>query len=411
MPWSVDRPDPVWVKTDADASRLLEKLSRVDIIAIDTETTGLDIVRDQIEFWSLSTGDDRYFMQRKMLGNFRKLFADRDKTWLGTHVKYDTHMLANAGIELRGDLVCTLVMDRLLNPDNDHGLKEVYEREFDERVLSFGEVFFPRDKKGKPYKPKNKPLIDVMRQAWNDRPDDVIDYSTLDAWMSFRVFRRLQEYLDEISTWRGESLLDLYYRFEVPFTRVLFNMERRGIEVDTEYLKSLRPKIEQEQEKVKKNLAKAAGQFINPSSPQQLQHLLFDKLGLPVIKRTKGGGPSTDISVLEEYAAAGVTEAKLIIRHRKLGKILGTYVDGMLELVVNGRIHGSFNQHVTETARLSSTNPNLQLEVVKPCELLERPEDRVPTAWLETTSATGLTRTRYATYHAVCSMDNQQPST
>lgn len=360
MAWSVDRPDPVWIKTDADASRLLEKLTRVDLIAVDTETTGLDIIRDQIEFFSLSTGDDRYFMQRRMLGNFRKLFEDPDKTWVGTHTKYDAHMLANAGIQLRGDIICTLVMDRLLNPDNDHGLKEVYEREFDERVLSFGEVFFPKNSKGRPQKPKNKSLIEIMRQAWSERPDDVVDYSTLDAWMSFRVYRRLEEYLDEISTWRGESLLDLYYRFEVPFTKILFRMERRGIQIDTQYLESLRPKIVEEQDKVKKLLAKAAGQIVNPDSPLQLQHLFFKKLGLPVIKRTKGGAPSTDIHVLEEYAAAGVKEAALVIRHRKLGKILGTYVDGMLALVINGRIHGSFNQHVTETARLSSTNPNLQ---------------------------------------------------
>jgi DNA polymerase-1 len=360
MGWSLDRPDAIRIDTPRDVAMLKEKLSHHMEAAIDTETTGLNIAQDRVIFWSLSTGDDRYFLEARHLEDFKAVFRDKRRTWIGTHTKYDAHMLANMGLPLAGDLFCTLVMDRLLNPDNQHGLKEVYEREFDEKMATFGETFYPTGKSGKPYKPKGQSLQQIILDAWDKVPDRVVDYASLDAWGSYRVFRRLRDYLGEETTWRGESMWDLYLDFEVPFTKVLYSMERRGMQIDIPYLESLKPQIEKEMSKVKRKLAKAAGQTININSPPQLRGLFFDRLQLKPLRRTPGGEPSTDVASLEIFAKQGCKEAKYVLRYRKLSKIISTYIEGIIAKCVKGRIHGSFNQHVADTARLSSSEPNLQ---------------------------------------------------
>lgn len=360
MGWTLDRPEAVEIKTPEDISRLKEKLSNCFEASIDTETTGINIATSQPIFWSLSTGDDRYFLRDVHLPEFREVFRDKRRTWIGTHTKFDAHMLANAGCPLAGEFFCTLVMDRLLNPDNQHGLKEVYEREFDEKMATFGETFYPRNKSGNPYKPKGETLQETIYKAWDAVPEKVIDYASLDAWGSYRVFKRLRKYLKAETTWRGQSMWDLYLDFEVDFTRVLYTMERRGMQIDEPYLESLRPKIEKEMGKVKRQLAKSAGQPININSPMQLRGLFFDKLKLKPLRRTPGGDPSTDVSTLNAFASQGCKEAELVLRYRKLSKIIGTYVDGILDRCVKGRVHGSFNQHVADTSRLSSSEPNLQ---------------------------------------------------
>jgi len=340
---------------------LRDRFEATHMAAIDTETTGLDIVRDEIMFWSLSFGDDRWFLDRKYLWEFEKVWADKRRTWIGTNTKYDAHMMANAGCDLAGDFIDTLVMDRLLNPDNDHGLKEVYEREFDEKMATFGETFYPLGPSGKPYRPKGQSLEQIMWKAWDERPEKVVDYASLDAWGSYRVYKRLRKYLRTLVTWRGISLWDIFCDFELPFTRVLYDMERRGMQIDTAYLESLIPKIEKEQGKVKKQLAKAAGQIVNPNSPKQLIDLFIYKLGLPVLGKTKGGDPQMSEAVLSKYVKMGAKEAEHVLRFRKLGKILGTYVLGLLNAAdMYGRVHGTFKQHRADTSRLSSADPNLQ---------------------------------------------------
>jgi len=362
--WTLTRPDPIWVRTPKQVSKLKRKLANKLEAAIDTETTGLTIAGkepDSVLFWSLSTGDDRYFFERGMLYEFEEVFHDKRRTWIGTHTKFDAHMLANCGIRLSGDWLCTLVMDRLLNPDNPHGLKEVYEREFEERMATFGETFYPRNVNDKPFKPKGEPLATTMMKAWDAVPDRVIDYASLDAWGSYRVYRRLRDYLKDETTWRGESLWDLYLDFEVPFTRILYNCERVGTQINAPYLESLKIPMQKEMDKVEKQLAKIAGTRVNPKSPKQLAVLFFEKLKLKPIKKGKSGAPSTDESVLNVFAALGIKEAQLVLRHRKIAKIQGTYVEGILnKLDKHNRLHGTLNQHVADTARLSSNEPNMQ---------------------------------------------------
>lgn len=393
--WSLDRPDPIHIETPGQVAWLKEKLQHHDLLAIDTETTGLDIARDTVVFWSLSCGDDRYFLERHMLDEFRKVLEDPKKAWIGSQIKYDANVLANSGIKLGGDYFCTLTMDRLLDPNERHGLKEAYQRLFGERMATFGETFYPRNKKGKPEKPKARKgmpapaMYEILQTAFAQNPKKVIDYASMDAWSVFRLFNALKDRLEDITAWNGYSLWDIFLYCEVPFTKVLFNMERRGFAIDTDYLHGLEPQIEEELNDIEKKINQESGRMININSRDQIAILLFEDRGNEVIKNTPSGKPSTDGAVLKELANKGDSVAKLIVKHRELSKLLGTYVKGLAKFVTaQGRIHTTLNQHVVDTSRLSSSDPNLQLEVVKLCELLEPPKGQSTTTWLETASVT-----------------------
>jgi DNA polymerase-1 len=345
---------------------LKEKLAHFDLLAIDTETTGLDINRATVVFWSLSTGDDRYFLESKMLEEFRPVLSDRMMSWVGSQIKYDANILANSGFALEGDLMCTLTMDRLVDPGRPHDLKSSYTREFGEKMATFAETFYPKDSRGKPRKPQKKEMYEILTEVYEQDPGRVVDYASMDAWAVLRLFHRLKENLESTVTWAGHTLWDVFLWFEVPFTRVLYNMERRGIRLDTKYFNEMRPKIVDDIASTEKKLNRLAGTVINPNSNPQIADLLFNKLKLQPIKFTSGGSsgqkkPSVDASVLQHYVDEGIEEAKLILKHRELGKLLGTYVDGLLERKdAKDRIHTTFTQHVADTSRLSSREPNIQ---------------------------------------------------
>mgnify|MGYP001766510822 CR=1 FL=1 len=238
---SLDHPPPTHVRTEAQIRDLLNLLGQVDTAAIDTETTGLKISRDYVIFWSLSTGRDRYFLTHDQLPRFARVFGDPDRTWFGTNTKYDFHMLANSGQVLTGDMFDTLVMDRLVDSGRLLGLKESIEREFDEKVPTFGETFYPRDKKGKFKKPgkrkgmehaptmqeiitstydgsraqaeweeenkarekqKKPPLtLDDLEAKKTEYQQNVVEYATLDAWDAYRLARveRTSTFLGSVS--------------------------------------------------------------------------------------------------------------------------------------------------------------------------------------------------------------------
>lgn len=359
--WSLDRPDPVSIKTPDEIQWLRNKLEDHDLLAIDTETTGLDIARDIVIFWSLSTGDDRYFLERDSLEHFRDVLEDPRKTWIGSQVKYDANVLANSGFELGGGLLCTLTMDRLADPGRPHGLKEAYEREFGERMMTFGETFYPKNSSGKPRKPPKKSMHQILLEAYERDPVTVSDYASLDAWSVYRLYERLREQLEQVHTWYGYSLFDVFTRFEMPFTRVLYDMERRGVLLDLDYLTEIEPTVVAKMKEVGSELNQIAGFLVNPNSTPQLQKLFFENLGLDPIEKTKSGAPSTSKPVLKHFAAEGVKAAKLVLEYRGLGKLLGTYVRGLINRADdNGRVHTTFNQHVADTGRLSSSDPNLQ---------------------------------------------------
>jgi DNA polymerase-1 len=364
--WSLDRPDPVRIKSRESIAALKEKLAKHALIAIDTETTGLNIIKDTVVFWSLSTGDDRYFLERHDLEEFRPILEDPSKSWIGSQIKYDANILKNSGINLTGDLFCTLTMDRLVDPGRRHGLKEAYQREFNERMSSFAETFYPLDKNGKPKKPTAKrgqppiQMYQILLDALEENPNKVIDYASMDAWSVFRLFNKLKHQLEEIYTWNNCSLWDVYLWYEVPFTRVLFNMERRGCAINVDYLKGLVPQINKELDNIRSQLSNMAGYLININSTPQIGEFLL-KRGNPMHAKTPKGEISVKAEVLRELAAGGEEAAVLILRYKELVKLQSTYIKNLVEaLSPSGRVHTTLHQHAADTSRLSSANPPLQ---------------------------------------------------
>ena len=366
LAWGLERPKPTWIKTKSQMEELIRICSKKDILALDTETTGKRIDIDRVIFWSLSTGNDRYFLEADKLRDFRPVFQDPDKYWIGSQIKYDFHMCANSGEDIAGGMMCTLTMDRLVDPDQEHGLKEAYEREFNEKMRSFGETFYPKNKRGQFRKPPKRTMQDIILEGWERDPERVIDYASLDAWGVFRLFKRLKKYLKRVKTCKGYTLWQLFLAYEVPMSRVLYEMERTGCQLDLDYLGEIGPKLTGQLVKINKKLNRMIGQPINPGSTKQLAGLFYGDMGLEPIAWTSGGAsgkksPSLNAAVMEAHAAEGVPEAELILKYREMDKILGTYVTGLVDRADKfGRIHTTFNQHVADTGRLSSSAPNLQ---------------------------------------------------
>lgn len=368
-PLMVERPDWVWVNTPKKIRKLHSLLERTKLIAIDTETTGLDIYKDQALFCTMSTGDNGYFLEEKDLEHFDDIFQNPNHQWVGSQVKYDFNIMANTGHPIAGDLLCTLTMDRMANPIHGvkHGLKECYAREFNEHMPDIGEMFYPRNKWGVPVKPKDKTKPEVLYEAWErGEHDKVINYATLDAYGVLRLFRELRRQLKEVVTYWGPTQYDLFLRWEVPMTRALYEMEREGIQVDVEYLKDLGPQIEARASEILTAVQKKYKQVINLRSGPQVSDLLYNQLGLTPLKMTSGGAsgikkPSVAEGVLLQHANDGVEVAKDIIEYRSLLKTKADYGDKLQGLVDrNNRVHATFNQAEAVTARLSVSKPPLQ---------------------------------------------------
>ena len=356
-------PPVTWVDTPEDFMKFARHVRDTGESALDTETTGLDRSKDYVLFWSACPEENtRYCFSREMLPLWdAELAKNLDIKWYFTNQTYDFAMLLNSGVGVPlGDSYCTLAMDWLLdeNRQGRHGLKETAWDYLELNMREFKEAFKGK-KKGESYHER-------LLRAMDEEFESATSYASLDAWATFRVFHEIKRRLMKEYSMDGMCLWNYFEEVEMPFTRVLHNCCRRGVMVDLGYLEELSPKIEADIVKIQKQLNKIADREINPNSPKQLQYLFFDKLGLKPIKMTKGGTsgnrqPSTDESCLSAWAEDGIEAAELLIRHRELAKMKGTYVDGLSKWVdKNLRIHPTLTQHVTVTGRLSSVDPNLQ---------------------------------------------------
>ena len=258
----------------------------------------------------------------------------------GHNLKFQWVVLKRHGIELKGMAFDPMLASYLLDPGKQtHGLERIAGEYLGEAISSH------EDMTGRGKGQLSFADIDVERAA---------DYACCDAETSFRVVPAMRKSLEE------SGAKELYELVELPLTAVLAEMEYRGILVDFEKLEVLSLEFEKALDRKAALIYELAGEEFNIQSPKQLGYILFEKLRLPVLKKTKSG-PSTDISVLEELAAENQMAAE-ILSYRTLSKLKGTYADALPRLVhpETGRIHTSFNQTVTATGRLSSSNPNLQ---------------------------------------------------
>ena len=275
------------------------------------------------------------------MGALRAVLEDASVEKVGHDLKHIARALHQAGIRLDGFKFDTMVASYVLDPGRrDHGLG----------VLSM-EI----------YTHKAVALADVVGSGRNkiefaEAPvERTRDYVCEQADLAGQLAEHFQEQLDE------HSLSDLMAQLKMPLVPMLLRMELARIAIDEDFFRAMRSKLKRELDLIQEDVFKLSGGDFNMNSTQQLRTVLFEKLDLPIIKKTKTG-PSTDASVLEELAAQGHEVPKLMMEYRELEKLRGTYVEALPALVNKntGRIHTSFNQAVAATGRLSSSDPNLQ---------------------------------------------------
>ncbi|MBI4543888.1 MAG: DNA polymerase I, partial [Gemmatimonadetes bacterium] len=271
----------------------------------------------------------------------RELLEDAAIAKVGHDLKQAMLVLRRAGIELRGASFDTSVASYVLDPGRrDHGLESLALEHLNWRTIRYEEVCG----KGRDQLPLAQCPLERVR-----------DYVSQGADLACRLMELFQPELEHYGLGR------LFQGIEMPLVPVLAEMEWAGIRIDRDFFAALSRKLQRELELIQHEIYKLAGREFNINSTPQLREVLFQKLELPVVKRTKTGA-STDAAVLEELAAQGHALPRLLLEYRQLDKLKGTYVDA-LPLLVNpetGRIHTSFNQTVAATGRLSSSDPNLQ---------------------------------------------------
>ncbi|WP_020585574.1 DNA polymerase I [Desulfobacter curvatus] len=341
----------------ADMETLVSELENKGVFAIDTETTDIDPMRADLVGLSFSYEEDAGFYipvahtntgdilmpeKEEVLRIFKPLLENPDIAKVGQNIKYDFIVLARYGIEIKGIVFDTMIASHLLNPGTrGHGLDRIAMNLFGYKMVSYEEVTG-----------KGKDQI-----GFQEVPLDLAaDYAAEDADLTFMAYAVLKKQIED------KGLTPLMETLEVPLISVLAKMEMAGIRVDTDVLGKMSLEFEQELKTLEQKIYELAGEAFNINSSQQLGVILFEKLGLKAVKKTrKKTGYSTDVQVLTQLAETHEMPEKLL-RYRTLGKLKSTYVDALASLVHpdTGRIHTSFNQTITVTGRLSSSNPNLQ---------------------------------------------------
>lgn len=348
-------------------------------LGVDSETTGLHRTKDRIVYWSLSDGVKRIAVHADLLHLFKEPILENPDIDLDlTNVRFDAHMFANMGIYLvkAGDWRCTVIQSWLYNENNQgrHGLKECVKDHLGRVSPTFEQTFgkVPPKKVDKVTgKQISKTMADLIRESIAE-PGSVkffsaVDYASLDAYNSTHLRRHFDNLLAQIPVGWG-SLRDYYYAIEVPFSKVLWKMERRGIGVDVGELQNKKGPMEADMNSIESEFNQACGRMINLRSVNEIRHFFFDILKKTPTKFTSGGvsgnkQPSTDAEVLEEWSGQGDPWARKLLNHRKIAKIYGTYVTGLMEHVdypYDYRIRTTLNHTGTVTGRLSSSEPNLQ---------------------------------------------------
>jgi DNA polymerase-1 len=337
------------VETRADLAGLKKKIAEAGVLSLDTESTGLDPTADDLIGVSLAVreGEGYYIPVRTksgaapgaaLLGEIKPLLEDERVRKIGQNLKYDYVLLRKEGIAVKGIAGDTMIAAYLLDPQKQrYSLDDLAKELLGYTTIRYTDVV----------KSKDQTLLDVPLE-------EVVRYSGEDSDVALRLHSALLKRLEE------HGLGSLYEEIEVPLLVVLGKMEHAGVRIDTGHLAKMSVAFGEEIEGLVRKVHELAGEEFNVRSTKQLSEVLFGRMKLPVVKKTKTGF-STDESVLEELAAT-YEIARVLLRHRTLAKLKSTYVDA-LPLLVNpgtGRVHTSFNQTVATTGRLSSSNPNLQ---------------------------------------------------
>ena len=357
---SVDAPidtDYQTILTEDALADWLKKLEQAEVFAFDTETTSLNYMQARIVgvSFAVKAGEAAYvpfghdyegapqqLTEQQVLGQLKPLLENEQVGKLGQNLKYDAHVLQNHGIQLRGIRDDTLLESYVLDSTRRHDLDSLASR-----FLNIDTIHF-EDVAGKGAKQLTFNQVDLEQAG---------PYAAEDADISLRLHQQLGLQLAAVP-----SLLKVYREIELPLLPVLQQIERNGVKVDADMLAQQSEALAQRMAEIELEAYAEAGEEFNLGSPKQIQAIFFDKLDLPVKRKTPKGQPSTAEDVLQELAEDGFELPRLILEHRGLSKLKSTYTD-KLPLQINphtGRVHTSYNQTGAATGRMSSSDPNLQ---------------------------------------------------
>jgi DNA polymerase I len=333
----------------------LARLEAAELAAIDTETTSLDEMVAQIVgvSFSVEPGEAAYIPLThnypdapaqlpidEVLAKLKPWLENADKKKLGQHIKYDRHVFANHGIEVEGYAHDTMLQSYVLEVHKPHGLASLAERHLGRSGISYEDLC------GKGAHQISFSQVDIAKAA---------EYSCEDSDQTLDVHRILWPQLE------ANEKLRYVYQLEMDSSEALYRVERNGVMIDSATLAAQSHELGTRIMALEQEAYEIAGQPFNLGSPKQIGEIFFTKLGLPVVKKTPSGAPSTDEEVLEKLAEDYPLPAK-ILEHRGLSKLKGTYTDklGQLANPRTGRVHTHYAQAVAVTGRLSSNDPNLQ---------------------------------------------------
>ena len=352
----VDRSRYQTILTEEQLQQWREKLSNASLFAIDTETNSLNYMKAKLVglSFALEDGEAAYLplqhhyldcpqqlSWKTVLAELKTVLEDPNIKKVGQNLKYDLTILARHGVELQGVVYDTMLESYTLDSTGRHNMDDLAKRFLHHDTIHF------EDLAGKGKGQLTFDQIEIDKAA---------EYAAEDADVTFKLHQVLWPQLNQTP-----SLVKLFTEVELPLSQVLARMERNGVLIDSDLLYQQSQEINARLIQLEQQAHQLAGQAFNLASTKQLQEILFGKLGLPVLKKTPKGAPSTNEEVLEELAYEHELP-KLLVEHRGFSKLKSTYTDKLPQMIDpnTGRVHTSYHQAVTITGRLSSSDPNLQ---------------------------------------------------
>ena len=342
--------------TEAQLKDWLDKVSAAELTAIDTETTSLDALLAQLVGISLCCeaghaayvpmahtypGASDQLPRETVLAAFKSWLEDETQAKVGQHLKYDAHVLANYGISLRGIQHDTLLQSYVLEAHRNHSMDSLAQRHLNRETISYQDIC------GKGASQIGFDEVSV---------EQATEYAAEDADVTLQLHQTLWPRIEQ-----DEKLRYVYENIEMPTARVLQIMERNGVLVDESKLATQSHELGTHMMSLEQKAYEVAGQPFNMNSPKQIAAIFFGELGLPVVKKTPSGAPSTDEEVLHKLAE-DYPLPKILLEYRGLSKLKSTYADKLPRMLnpKTGRVHTNYAQAVAVTGRLASNDPNLQ---------------------------------------------------
>ena len=339
------------IDNEADAKRLYDYLFTKQILSLDTETTsthavdaelvGLSFAVEEKEAFYVAIPSDRE-EALKFVNIFKPLYENPKIMKVGQNIKYDYEVLMNYGVEIQGKMFDTMIAHYLIQPELYHNMDYLAEVYLHYQTVHIEDLIGPKGK-------NQKSMRDLA-------PSEVYEYAAEDADITLRLKNVLEPKLKEL------NLEELFWNVEMPLVPVLAHMEMNGVCIDTNTLKETSVNLTNRLTEIERHIYELAGESFNIASPRQVGEILFGKMKIvDKPKKTKTGQYVTSEEVLQQLRSKSPIIDE-ILNYRGLKKLLSTYVDSLPKLINprTGRIHASFNQAITSTGRLSSSDPNLQ---------------------------------------------------